>query len=667
MKKNKFYSNAASDFWLEDSVELENVGDNLMELSSYRRAVANFVRIVTGDNIPVRYSSGNDSYTDGSSITISASTKLSERDSMVGLALHEGSHVKLTDFKLCQRIMSDVTYMTETYPAIQRILVAGTSWSDAYVIKDYLKDLHNYVEDRRIDHFVMQSAPGYRPYYQALYDRYFNAKIISKGLRSGEFRDETWNSYLFRLINITNPDSDLDALRGLRRIYEILDLDNISRLKSTSDSIDVAVQLLEVIHDCIYENWDKNNQPECQKPDDNNEDDTNNFGSGGGGGSDMGESKENDSSDDQNDENDSGQSNYDIPKLSDKDRIRLEKQLDQQRAFQAGDLKKKKVGRRSNDMITAIDESDTVVKTVAMGEGMPAVNVTVVRKFTRSLARSVSSCMWDSSPHHSYVQCIHDGLIKGTVLGKKLKVRAEERNTKFNRLRSGKIDKRMISQAGFGAEGIFQKIESFTYRPGIIHLSIDNSGSMSGLAFRNSLTTATAIAKACSMIENMDCVISFRSAGKLAGSPEQPIIVIAYDSRRQSIAELRTLLPYFTTAGTTPEGLCFAAIMDEVLDSSKGKDAYFVNFSDGEPYYYSRQKGIPPIYYNGEMAYTHTRKQINNMMANGIKVISYFICGSNVEENAAFIKMYGQGARFIDLMSINQVAKTMNDKFLEVV
>jgi len=55
-----------------------------------------------------------------------------------------------------------------------------------------LKTLINIIEDRRIDNFIYKTAPGYRGYYEALYDKYFNAKIIDKGLKSDEYIDETW-------------------------------------------------------------------------------------------------------------------------------------------------------------------------------------------------------------------------------------------------------------------------------------------------------------------------------------------------------------------------------------------------------------------------------------------------------------------------------------------
>ena len=66
-------------------------------------------------------------------------------------------------------------------------------------IRDHVKPLLNIVEDRRIDNFIFKSAPGYKGYYHALYEKYFNAKIIDKGLMSSEKRDLDWDSYMFRI------------------------------------------------------------------------------------------------------------------------------------------------------------------------------------------------------------------------------------------------------------------------------------------------------------------------------------------------------------------------------------------------------------------------------------------------------------------------------------
>ena len=69
-------------------------------MASNQRAIANFVRIVSGKNIPVRYTTRGDSYTDGKNVTISGNVNEKSFDHIVGLALHEGSHIAFSDFEV---------------------------------------------------------------------------------------------------------------------------------------------------------------------------------------------------------------------------------------------------------------------------------------------------------------------------------------------------------------------------------------------------------------------------------------------------------------------------------------------------------------------------------------------------------------------------------------
>ena len=56
-------------------------------------------------------------------------------------------------------------------------------------------------------------------------------------------RDENWNSYLFRIINIFNKNTDLNALKCLPTIFKAIDLKNIDRLEDTMDSLELAITL----------------------------------------------------------------------------------------------------------------------------------------------------------------------------------------------------------------------------------------------------------------------------------------------------------------------------------------------------------------------------------------------------------------------------------------
>ncbi len=218
----------------------------------------------------------------------------------------------------------------------------------------------------------------------------------------------------------------------------------------------------------------------------------------------------------------------------------------------------------------------------------------------------------------------------------------------------------MLASCGYGNESIFEKIESFAYNPGIIHISIDNSGSMNGNRLTQAMKTTMAIAKACSMVENMDVVVSFRAADNVGGHRNMymPIIGIIYDSRKHHINKLARIMPQVRACGTTPEGLCFKAIMKELVAGTRGKDAYFINMCDGMPWFNN---------YSGDAALNHTKQQVVKMRREGIKVLSYFIGGNGYgSQKEDFQKMYGKDSQFIDTNNLVSLAKTMNNKFLEV-
>ena len=250
--KSMSNKNNYSSFWLDNGWDNNSSifddepvkkGVDLVALASYRRAISNFVSIVTGESdIKVTFKTNGDSYTDGKSVVISS--KLDDKlfDSAVGLALHEGSHIKLSDFDFLRNLQHEIP--TEYY---NRGEVFG--W-DKYEVQSKVKDLLNYVEDRRIDYFVFTNSPGYKGYYHSLYDKYFHAKVIDKALQTDEYTSLDWDSYIFRIINLTNKNSNLDALPGLRDIKKLI-FSNVKNLNSTQDAFGVALKVFHILLDNI--------------------------------------------------------------------------------------------------------------------------------------------------------------------------------------------------------------------------------------------------------------------------------------------------------------------------------------------------------------------------------------------------------------------------------
>lgn len=650
---------AASSFWWDEDMytRSESSTSNAIQLAAYRKAISNFVRIVTGEDIPVQFASSGDSFTDGKSITISSSLNEKKFDPAVGLALHEASHIKLTNFDVVRQLDDFINRHDDII--LKYILKYGVDrWDSIKKIKFRLKDLLNIIEDRRIDNFIYTTSPGYRGYYQALYKQYFDSKIIDRGLQSSEYRTEDWDSYMFRIINITNRHRDLNALSKLQTIWDVMDLSNIKRLQTTQQSLGVAWEIFQIIEDAISPP-PANSNPESAESDTEQRNTTDNSAS-----AQINNESENHQMAEEfakGDEQSSDTQNN-VQQLNDRQRHQLQEQIQDQRTFLNGSINKKQISKKLQQQVDTLESADIDYKDVTYDSryGKDRHEVVVIKRLTMQLIQTIPCSMWSINPVHvdRMKKHVNAGIVFGTMLGKKLQVRNDDRQTKFNRCRSGQIDKRMISAAGFGAEHIFQRLETFEFKKGNIHISIDNSGSMGSGRLDTAITTAVAIAKAASMTSNLNCVISFRSTSHFLSKRDCPVMMIVYDSRRDSIATLQRIMPYVTTSCGTPEGLCFDACMESILCEAGGNDAYFINMSDGEPYYGS---------YYGTYAESHTRAQIKKMEAANIKVISYFISNSSPSSSSsrAFRAMYGKNASFIDVSQMREVANSLNRKLIQ--
>lgn len=692
-RSNKRDQNQSSKFWLDiDSLNgsydvltgITKKGPDLVKLVSIRRSIANFVRIVTGKEIPVVYSSGQQSYTNGKQVIISAKIEGDDFDPTVGLALHEASHCLLTDFGIFPRLIS-----SPPMDLIKRVIAErklDMVSAKEYVLKN-LKELINIIEDRRIDNYIFTNAPGYKGYYHALYDKYFNDPMIDKGLVSGSFRDESWESYLFRIGNMTNKNRDLNALKGLKQIWDLIDIKNIGRYTDTKEIEILSYKIFGIIEDNITDAPQQQQQQDKgksggsgkgqPKPKDEKTDDLPNMDPANKGPKDKAEESD-DKGDNQGDsESPAGEEDKDadedskgkaddkveeLPPLSDKELKDIAEAIKKQKDFLDGDIKKVKLNDQDQQKLEAIVKADAdyanVAKDMAHNK-IEGCRVLVGKKFTKQLINSgVFAHTCKKASNSSHRDAVVAGLKMGAILGKKLQIRQEARDTKFTRQNVGKIDRRLIASIGTGLENVFEQTFVTKYNPSIIHITIDASGSMAGVRFQNSLKCAVAMAKACSMIENLDCVISFRATETSAGQ-EIPSILIGYDSRVDSINKIINLFPHLSCDSSTPEGLCFEAILKLIPAGGKALNSYFINFSDGEPGFSNNQ-----IQYSGAGAIEHTKKMCQKIREKNVKILSYFIGNTN-RRNTDFQRMYGKDAQFLDVNSVPLVARSMNDKFLQ--
>jgi len=686
----KKYTNYHSSFWLEEhDFDEDIVFSSLSEksvdtikkyrLSSARKAIANFVSIATGKNIPVTFATNN-SYTDGKSVVISGDIDKPEKfDIGVGLALHEGSHILLSDFEILRNLESRIpNYLFE---------LAATKNLGKWQVIDMVKNLDNIVEDRRIDNFIYKNAPGYREYYLKLYEHYFGDKTIEKGLESDDFKKENCESYMFRLINLMNKKSDLTSLKGLREIYSLLDLKNIDRLKNSNDALLVALDIANVIfnHIDVVESQNNNNQSNQQgeseegdngqqqdgdagdmKGDESETPSSNgpSMNSDADGGESMTSESDGESTEGESDSSEGKSSNS----LSDSTLKKLNKIIKQQKEFLDGDVRKKKITKSLENEISSVESQGAEI--VHVGEGIhnsKGCDVIVLKNLTKKMLEDDGFGMayayndWKTNKKNLMQVIKSDDFTKaemmGTIMGKKLQVRNESRNTIFNRQKNGKIDGRMIATLGFDNENVFSQTFVDKFKKANIHLSIDASGSMGGKKWRETMINAIALAKATSMISNLELQITFRYSDN-----DLPVIVFAYDSRKDSFQKIKSIFPYLRECGTTPEGLTFEAIQKMIVPASNDMDSFFVNISDGEPTFSNKN-----IQYGGMAACEHTKKQVNKIKANGIGVLSYFVSDGDYYSEGSKIKfktMYGADAKFININSIGEVTATLNKMFL---
>lgn len=721
-------------------------------LSAARRAIANFVNILTNRNdLRVKYSSGKESYTTGTDIVISADDKPEHFDSMVGLALHEASHCLLTDFGFMQAL-APIFNALDGYPGVDRHWagvsihdmmaigrlqsVAGIPDNDLTVLRLILhpsvakllptdmmkystdpvpatgnarmytmvarqmlgdiKVIMNMLEDRRIDRWVYTRAGGYRPYYDSLYDRYFFTVENTKNLRwNPEWRELTVDNYINRMLLMFHPAAKSDALPGLDELYKLIDLKNIDRLTEDKKEWNQVVPLYEnmpklwkeanILYGIILkfaalarESAQEQGKGDGSMPGlpgmtaqdildalNGNDSDLPNL--------DLGEPSARPVEDP--DTTKSGK-----PKPSTFNAKRGNKQLEDIRKMTNGETKKKKAKSSEIQAADALEKAQADMVDLK-GNGIPGGTCMVTRKMSDELFGEP----WFPFGFRNYYDnekastaAVSAGKRMGAILVHRLQVRNDPVLTKQTRLQQGGLDRRLLAQLGMDNESVFQKSRVDTFKPAMLHLTLDGSGSMNGEKWNKVRTVATAMAYVGSKMRNVDTVISIR------GGNSMPIVSVVFDSRRDRFEQFAKWINRLSANGSTPEGLCYAATMELITECASTHDVYFINFSDGEPMFgldtraFGETKGGRrrkfghggyQFNYAGEMALRHTKHMVQSIRESGIKILSYFISydGGYYNSSASwehFKYMYGQDAVKVNVQNVTDVLRTLNKLLL---
>jgi hypothetical protein len=680
-----------SSYWLDDSAgvfvdlnadEKDAPIERILKLAAVRRATSNFVRILTGDStIEVKYSSGKDSYTDGKTVVISADERVENFDSMVGLALHEGSHCLLSDFGFLKLIRSNSVFYSALHPKLRKLFpmnIANTTEQEDAILntlRTYIQLLMNVVEDRRIDSYVYKMAPGYRPYYDAMYAKYFFNKDMENNLRRNpEWRVPTIDNYINWLVCMFSPHFNPRAMRGLTKMVRTIDLPNIRRLDAkavmppygmwamNSDGTfeyeqfsplwKVANELMiEILRHVQFEAMQNNKK---QIDFGNIEIELDGFG----------EQEMQDMQLENLDPVENGRFSVDRGKKAIQ---KIKSELD-------GTRKKKKLTKNEKEQIDSMESAAAKIS-----ESSDPLLGRVPCFVTKSLNKQILRSDWfpfthgyrewgkpDADPlkDSTSAAAVLDGIRMGAILAQRLSVRNDAMVTHFTRQPHGKIDRRILAQLGMDIESVFKRSTVDQFTPVLLYLSLDASGSMSGRKWKQVMTVAVALAYAAERIRNLDVVISLRGNGRGAGIPS---VSVVYDSRTDKFNKVRELFPYLTCNGSTPEGLCYLATMDLMEECTKTHTTYFINFSDGEPGTSFRYNG-QTFNYTGYAAHHQTRKMVKQIREMGIEVMSYFITDVyhvSPYGKSAFVTMYGQDAEFINVQNVTQVLKTLNKLLLK--
>ena len=556
-------------------------------LAQVQRGITNFVKILTGKDIPVEYATSGDSMTDGEIVYIAANIKEDTIDSTVGLALHEASHVLLTDFDYLNKEKGTVLKRIYNIPEEDH---------------DNVFTLINFVEDKRIDNFVYSTAPGYQYYYEELYRKSFYNEIVDENLQNDVFKTPSWDAYFFRIINIFNRNSDLDALPGLREVCDLLTYNRINMLESTRDSVKVAVDIYHIIKKYIEEEEEK------EDGDDN--------------------------------------------KL-DNQEYKTREHVDRQKNFINSQYRKKRVHKKIKDQVNKLANSDTKINNYSLSQ-----NTSIPTLITKDWEE------YFTGPFGHNEEAVNKGLFLGKQLLKKLKVRNTVKKDIFENQKKGKLNPSKLYQAPF-SKNLFYRIEKEDYKNAFIHISLDLSGSMRGEKLTQTIQTAVAIAYAACNMKGFDVEISLRGtidpnkSKSMHSSNQVPVLAYAFNSKKDSIKKLQRFKKLIT-CGMTPEGICLDQVRKDLPSSSYYQEVYLVNISDGLPNISSASYSFSTAINHTAKIVNEYKKDNIGLLSYFI----HDTWDKTQKSEGTFKKMYGKSAKYIDINNISLVANSINNLLL---
>lgn len=565
----------------------------LFRLIEHQRVISNFVRIFTQRNdITVKFNHTNskDSYTNGKHVVLSAKISSDTFDSAVGLALHEAAHILYTDFT----VLNDK--FENTLPI---------KYNDHL---DYIFRLFNIIEDLFVNTKIYEVAPGYRGYCKAFIDEYYTKDSHKSAFLRAEasklYNSVTWDAYTFHLFNALYANRNVSILPDFNKILDLIDVKNISRLTTTEARLELAEEVGELIIKNISDYTLDTDSPLT----------------------DVEEFIESYHAAMQN-----------LQDLPEQPRRKIETWLNDVLDTLAGKTKKKPVTIKESKLIDQLVESQSELSIVAEADntthtdgyrcvgGIPVIVVNNVTYDSIECGAMADYGLIETSKNYyrdEFEKHVANGIINGKALAKKIQIRNEERITQTTRLKNGKIDRRLLSELSFDNVEIFKRLEIKSFKPVHIHVSVDQSGSMShNDRLKKSMELAACLASASLLIRNLHVTVSIRSTT----NEDLPYICYIFDSKKHTMNDIFDIFSSVMCYNETPESLCFEAIHAKIQQDAKQNESYFINICDGLPTASFRNYES----YTGYKARHHCREQMEKIERQGTKFLVYFIGDSN--------------------------------------
>lgn len=612
-----------SDYWLED----ENYDlSNLYTLLKLQGAVANFVKIISGRDIPVEFQSTNEK---SSLKRIIISASLTNIDATVGLAIHETMALLHTKNWCTSKF---VELLNEDYLNAHTRYAEFLTSTSRHKFKSTILGEFNLIfqmlEYWRLDDLAIQLSPGYKGYITTAYLDVLRPsdaiEYIGDLLKSEDKRP----AYFFIFYSLIQTSKHFPGLiKGYIpswitndvfyfQLEKLVDINNICRLRSSEDTVELSIRIWELINHYAKEASHSGLLLSKEK-DDNPPSDT----------------------------------------YAEKVLTHAEELADNIARTLDLNNPKESLSEQDRKKLKLLSSQNAATDYTTNYNGRK-VRTVVIDNFTHSLLSSTDHEFLDVSNTYETEKIIVAGIRLGKQLARRIAFRNDSRITHYTRLTKGNLDSRLLHTLSYGNEKVFfeNKNESFPHVN--FHISIDGSYSMRGYCFLQSLKNAIALAKVSQLTENLDVVISIRYHTKIDGN-NCPLLLIAYDSLKDKFSKVTQLFKYLRAAGPTAEGLCYNAITSEIEKRRMaGEISYFINLFDGMPTFLLDEDCV----YEGQLAFDHTRIEVQRMRKKRISVLSYYIVERTwSKDNFKNVEyMYGKDAKMINMNDLSELARTLN-------